>query len=302
MRFLRAVTIAVVVLVAFAYGFARLTDNDNSTVGAPRLGTGLSGLNISTATKVRLSPDGSRLAVVEGGAVVVVGLHDAKIVTRAGQAVVDAAWMPDSRRVLLLEGPTPTGQVTVIDMAGKVVGVATLAPSVGFGDGAGAAVDNRGARAAVITVTRDAIGGQRHNDLAIIDLPTGAVRTYPTPSRDQARPLFIDDDLVAVSSIGSTGPARLDFVDLATGAVDAGRPVVDGPFVSTLRGEAVVARLGANGATRLLAVDPQHGAERDLHVTKPHRRVVAVDIQLTRAIVRVPDPGGDAHLAIEQFS
>jgi hypothetical protein len=301
MRFLRAVVVALVVLVAFVWGFAKITDNDITTA-APRLGKGLTGLRLTTAAKVRLSPDGSRLAVVEAGSVVVLGLNSATVETRVGSNVVDATWMSDSKRVLFTEGPIPTGQVTVIDLTGAVNGVATLKPSIGFGDGAGIAVDQRGTRAAVISVTRDAIGGREHRDLAVIELQTGAVRVYPTPTRDESSPLFVDEDLIAVASEGDSGPARLDLVEVATGAVHPGRPISDGPYVRTISSEVVVARRASQGATRLLAVDSETGDERELHVTKPHRKVVAVDIQLTRAIVRVPDPGGESHLAIEPFA
>ncbi len=302
MRFLRAVVVALVVLVLFAWGFAKLTDNDATTVVTPRLDSGISGLSITTSTKVRLSPDGARLAIVEAGAVVVVGLHDAKIVTRAGNNVVDAAWMPDSKRVLFTEGPIPTGQVTVIDLKGALNGVANLTPSIGFGNGEGVAVDSHGTRAAVISVTRDAIGGREHRDVAIIELQTGVVRVFPTPARDESTPLFVDDDLLAVASTGGSGPARLDFVDVATGEVRAGPPISAGPFVRTIRSEAVVARSGAEGVTELLAVDSETGEQRDLHVIEPARNVVAVDIQLTRAIVRVADSGGESHLEIEPFA
>jgi hypothetical protein len=301
MRFLRATAVAVVVLVLFAWGFAKLTDNDDTTA-TPRLGTGLSGLSVTTAAKVRMSPDGARLAVVEGGQVVVVGVNDAKIVMRAGTNVVDAAWMPDGKRVLAVEGPIPTGQVTTLDMKGEIDGVQKINPSISFGDGTGVAVDSRGTQAAVIAVTRDAIGGEVHTDLAVIQLQSGAVRVYPTPARDESSPVFIDDDFVAVASQGATGSARLDFVDLGTGAVDAGRPITAGPFVRTVGEEVVVARRAAQGATRLLAVSADGGDERELHVTKPHRKVVAVDLQVTRCLVRVVDPGGTAHLALEPFA
>ena len=300
MRFLRAVAVLLIVLAAFVYGFAKLTSDDGPHRANPRLGKGITGIDIGSATRVRLSPDGSRIAVVAGGSVTVVGLDDAKIVTSAGTNVVDAAWMPDGTRVLVVEGPIPTGQVATVDMHGKVDGVATLAPSIGFGDGDGIAVDEHGTRAAVIAVTRDAIGGATHTDLATIDLGTGKVRVYPT-ARDEAQPLFVDDDLVAVASQATKGPARLDLVDLTTGAVDAGRPIVDGPYVRTFGGEAVVARRAAQGAYRLIAVNAETGDERTLHVTKPHRHVVAVNAQVTRCLVRVVDPGGSAHLDIETF-
>ncbi|MEY2472355.1 MAG: hypothetical protein QOK28_1684 [Actinomycetota bacterium] len=300
MRFLRAVAVLLVVLVAFVFAFAKLTSDNGAHVANPRLGKGVTALEIGTATKVRLSPDGSRIAVVEGGVVTVVGLNDAKIVTRAGTNIVDATWMPDGKRVLVVEGPIPTGQIATIDMTGHLNGVATLSPSIGFGSGDGIAVDERGTRAAVIAVTRDAIGGAAHTDLATVELQTGEVRVYPT-DRNETHPVFVDDDLVAVASQAATGPERLDFVDLTTAKVDAGRPIVDGPYVRTFGEEVVVARRAAQGADRLVAVSAQGGRERTLHVTKIHRHVVAVNAQATRCLVRVVDPGGSAHLDIETF-
>ena len=300
MRFLRAVAVLLVVLAAFVFGFAKLTSDDAPHVANPRLGKGITGLDLGSATKVRWSPDGAHLAVVEGGSVTVVGLNDAKVVARAGTNVVDAAWMPDGTRVLVVEGPIPTGQVATIDLHGKLDGAATLDPSIGFGDGNGIAVDERGTRAAAIAVTRDAIGGATHTDLATIELQTGKVRVYAT-ARNEASPLFVDDDRVAVASEGTHGPARLDLVDLATGKVAAGRPIIDGPYARTFGGEVVVARRAAQGAYRLIAVNADTGHERTLHVTKPHRHVVAVNAQVTRCLVRVVDPGGSAHLDTETF-
>ncbi|HVV35562.1 MAG TPA: hypothetical protein VHC63_03090 [Acidimicrobiales bacterium] len=299
MRFVRAVVVLVVVLVVFAVLFAKVTSDNGTRVATPRLGKGIEALDVGTSTKVRLSPDGSRIAVVEDGAVTVVGLDDAHIVTRAGNDVVDATWMPDGTRLLVVEGPIPTGQVDTIDLRGHVDGVATLDPSIGFGNGDGVAVNDRGTEAAVIAVSRDAIGGTTHTDLATVELQTGKVRVYRT-TRDEARPVFLDDDTVAVASQGPTGPARLDTVDLVSGGVQAGRPIVDGPYGRTFGGDAVVARRAAQGAYRLLAVAAD-GHEATLHVTKPHRHVVAVNREVTRCLVRVVDPGGSAHLAIEGF-
>jgi hypothetical protein len=298
---LRAVVVAVVLLVAFVWGFAKLTSDDGPRSARPVLGNGIKSLEISTSTKIRLSPDGGLIAVVESGVTTVVGVNDAHIVTRAGRNVVDATWMPDSKRLLIVEGPVPTGEIDVVDLKGVTVGVAHLTPSVAFGNGQGVAVDSRGGTAAVIAVTRDPIGGREHTDLAVVDLPTGRVQVFPTPGRDEARPVFVDDGLVAVSSIGESGPARLDIVDVTTGAVTPRRALVDGPFTRTPAGEAVVARGAAQGALRLIAVDPDTGDERTLHVTRPHRQVAAVDVHVTRAMVRVRDEDGTEHLEFEQF-
>lgn len=302
MRMLRAVVVAVVLLIAFAYGFARITDDDRPVRTRRELGKGLAALTISTSNKIRLSPDGERLAIVEAGAVTVVGVDDAKVVTRAGTNVVDAAWMPDGERVLVVEGPIPTGQLTVIDMEGTVSGVAQLSPSVSFGTGLGLAVDSRGTQAAVITVTREPIGGRQHSDLAVVGLQTGKVRVYATPERDETQPMFVDDELVAVSSVAETGGARLDLVDVASGQVQAGPELDSGPFVRTFRDEVVVGRRAPGGADELVAVDTQTLDTRRLHVTERRRRVVAIDLQVTRAVVRVSDPGGEAHLEIEAFA
>lgn len=295
MRFLRAVVVMLVVLLAFVYGFAKLTSDDGPRVATPRLDKGITALDIGTASKLRWSPDGRRLALVEDGTVTVVGIDDAKIVTRAGHNVVDATWMPDSKRVLVVEGPIPTGQIATLDMQGRLDGVATLAPSIAFGDGFGLAVDARGTRAAAIAVTRDAIGGATHSDLAVIELQTGKVHVYATP-RNETTPVFVDDDLVAVASAG-----RLDRFDLTTGAAGAGPALSGGPFARTFGEEIVVARRAPKGATTLVAVDADTGDARTLHVTKPHRQVVAVNREVTRCLVRVPDPGGAAHLEIEAF-
>jgi hypothetical protein len=297
----RAVVVLLVILVAFVWGFAKLTSDDGPRVATPRLGNSIDALDIGAATKVRLSPDGRRILVVADGSATVVGLHDAKIVMRTGDNVVDGAWMPDGKRVLVVEGPIPTGQISTLDMTGHVDGVARLDPSIGFGSGDGVAVNADGTRAAVIAVTREDLGGAEHADLAVVELQTGKVRVYPT-ARDEARPFFVDDDVVAVTSEAATGPARLDVVNLATGDVHAGRPVIDGPYARTFGGEVVVARRAAQGAYRLIAVNADTGAERTLHVTKPHRHVVAVNAEVTRCLVRVVDKGGTAHLAIEGFA
>lgn len=302
MRLLRAVVVSVVVLVLFAWGFASLTDDDRSARGDPRLGAGLAGLGVSATTKVRISPDGGRVLVVEAGQVVVVGVDNADVVMRAGRSVVDAAWMPDGERVLVVEGPIPTGQILTLDMNGEVDGVASLSPSVGFGDGHGLAVDSRGVRAAVIVTTRDAIGGRAHTDLAVVELQTGRVRSYPTAERQELRPVFVDDDFVAVASYGESGTERLDFVDLGTGTVSPGEGITGGPFVRTVGGEVVVARQDGGGGTRLVAVDALGGAERSLYVARPGRRVVAVDAQVTRCLVRIVDEDGAARLAFEPFA
>jgi hypothetical protein len=285
--------VGAVVFALLVFAFVRLT-------ATPRPEHGLSTLDVGPDVKVRLSPSGARVALVEGGAISVATVGDGKVVMRRAGNIVDAAWMPDGRRALVVEGPIPTGEVSTIDVHGKVDGAATLNPSIGFGNGEGVSIDRGGTRAAVIAVTRDDVTGVSHRDLAVVELATGAVRVYPT-ARDESAPLFLERDLVAVASQGKKGPARLDLVDLTNGTVDAGRPIIAGPYARTFAGEAVVARRAAQGAYRLIAISPVNGRERTLHVTRPHRHVLAVDASVTGCVVRVLGEGGVAHLAIETF-
>ena len=294
MKRFRAPAIFAVVLVLLVYAFVRLT-------AEPRTEKGLSAIDVGPDAKVRLSPDGARAAIVEGGAVSVATVTAGKIVMRRGGNIVDGAWMPDSRRVLVVEGPIPTGEIDTLALNGRTNGAAKLIPSIGFGNGEGVSVDSSGTRAAVIAVMRDEVTGVRHRDLAIVTLATGNVRVYPTP-RDESTPLFVENDLVAVASQASKGPARLDLLDLGTGEVDAGRPIIDGPYARTFGGEVVVARRAAQGAYRLIAISPVNGKERTLHVTRPHRRVLAVDASATACVVRILDGGGTAHLKVEAFA
>src|SRR5262249_34197861 len=159
-----------------------------------------------------------------------------------------------------------TGQVSVIDLRGRVVGTARLAPSIAFGNGDGVALNDDGTTAAVIAVTRDAIGGAEHHDLATIDLANGAVRVYETPELDESSPVFVDDGTVALFADG-----HLRFVDLTTGTTRDAGVIYDGPFTRTNEGEVVVGRRAANGAVRLLGVD-RHGDSRQIAVLKPHRK------------------------------
>ncbi len=114
--------VAVVVVVAFAWGFAKLTSDDGGVENRP-LGAALPTQSIGTSAKVRLSPDGAHLALVESGILSIIRVRDASIASRAGTRVVDATWMPDGSRVVIVEGPIPTGQIAAVDLQGKTAGV-----------------------------------------------------------------------------------------------------------------------------------------------------------------------------------
>ena len=296
MRFVRAVVVIALVVLASVWLYARLTTD--ATPAAPTLGDSLRTFQTSASSKVRLSPDGTKLAVVQDGSLQVIRVRDAALVTKRGANVVDAAWMRDSARVVVTEGPIPTGELDVIGANGGVTAALHLSPSVGFGNGRGLAVSPLERSGAAIVVSRDAIGGAEHADLATVDFTSGAVRVYATPETDESSPVFVDEDTIALASRGPTGASHLVFVDVGTGAATDRGVIYDGPFVTTNLGDVVVGHRAANGAVRLVAVNPQ-GDDRQIAVLKPHRRPVAVDAHTTRVVVRVFGGEHGERLAID---
>lgn len=281
MRVLRASVVTIVVLVLGAFAFARLTSTNGPVASNPAFGRGLSNIGVSTATKVRLSPDSTRAALIDNGSVTVVRIKDGSRVMSAGNNVVDAAWMPDGTRVLVVEGPIPTGQVAAVDMDGQAVGIAPLKPSIEFGDGFGLAVNSDGTHAAAIAVTRDAIGGAVHTDVADIDLQTGATRVTPTPGNERD-PIWLADDTIVAASAGRV----LSFA------------VARGPFVLSTEGEVVVEGAGR----RVFAIDPTTARRRLVRTLPPRHVAVDVDAHLTRALVRVTDRDGTVHLSMDPLT
>jgi hypothetical protein len=166
----------------------------------------------SSAERALFSPDGAQLAVITSGGVGIATAGAVHLITPDGSAVDDAAWMPDARSLLVIEGGAQVDRITVLDLNGAVRGVAHLdAPIEHAGDGV--AVDSRGVHAAVVTETRDAIGGVRHHDLALIDLTTGHVTALTrTADVDEEWPVFVDDNTVAFArtAAGHTTVATID--------------------------------------------------------------------------------------------
>lgn len=167
------------------------------------------------------SPNGAKLAVLsaagislsERGRLTPVLKQDVAAASR----VVEMAWMPTADRLLVAEGPAQARRLNVIDLQGKVVAAATLSQPLSLDEGFGIAVDSTNRQAALIQVSRDAIGGRRHLDLAVVDLQSGAVRVLPTPDIEESRPYFVDDSHVLVTSDSSV-VTRASVVDLTTGA------------------------------------------------------------------------------------
>lgn len=166
------------------------------------------------------SPNGARLAVLSSSGLYLSDEGKLEpIIETGGQAasgIVDFAWFPGSKRILVAEGPSPTSRLNVIDLEGEVVAAATLSQPVTFAEGYGLTVDSTNTRAVAVHVTRDAVGGLRHLDLAVIDLTSGKVEIRETPDLDERDPTFVDDGSVLVT-IDEGGEPGAFVLDLATG-------------------------------------------------------------------------------------
>jgi hypothetical protein len=204
-----------------------------------------------TTTNVAWSPDGLRIAAASNGVLHVFRVADGREVLTTGRSIVAFAWMPDAKRILVAEGPIPTGEVATVDLNGRVTGVAHLSPSIDFDAGYGLSVNSDGTQAVAVAVHSDDLGGHVATDLATIELATGAVHVAPTPDVDERSPVYVDDETVAYL-VGDAAFAR----DLATGE---GRRLGPARRLLGIAPEgAVVALRGCCTVTRL---DPSTGDE-----------------------------------------
>ncbi|HZN16051.1 MAG TPA: hypothetical protein VFB78_17420 [Acidimicrobiales bacterium] len=157
------------------------------------------------------SPDGSLVAAINANGVGVLRHGHVQLVTPAESAAVDAAWMPDSRSLLIAEGPATMQQLTVLTLDGAVKGVARLDEPFAVGFGFGLAVDRRGARAVAVREARDPIGGHRRHDLVLIELTSGHVSVLTdTEDADEEMPVFLDDDRLVYASATGTDVAVME--------------------------------------------------------------------------------------------
>jgi hypothetical protein len=178
------------------------------------------------------SPDGAHLAVRSADGIGLAEHGQVRPLTPSGSHVVDFAWTPSSDRLLVAEGPIPTGRLDALGLDGLSAGKVTLAPSFSVGSGFGMAVDSTTRHAVVTRAVVDALGGEVHLDLVEVDLQSGAVRVLTeTPSVQESDPFYIDDQTVLFQrQDGSHSSASvLDLGDLAvrdlTGATVSARPV-----------------------------------------------------------------------------
>lgn len=250
-----------------------------------------------TTSKVSWSPDGTMLAAVTNGELQLYRVADRALVMSVGDDVVNAAWMPDGRRVLVTEGPIPTGEVSVVDLAGAAVGVAKLAPSLDFDTGSGLDVNSSGTLAVAAVANRVPLGGATRWDLAFIDLQVGTVRIVVTPDVDEIRPFFADDASVVFAARAST--LRIGRYDLGADAFRSLGDIAFGPLGMTRDGEALVGEsTGEPGETRLVRLDSSSGVRVALKPAFPAgHRPVAIDPLLRRVLV-LADPGTGVEVAV----
>jgi hypothetical protein len=230
---------------------------------------------------VSYSPDGSQLAVRSSDGVGLAHGGRVTLLTPPGSNVVGFTWMPGSR-LLLAEGPIPTGQLNAIDLRGRAAGKVVLSPSFGVGSGYGMAVDSTARHAVVTRAQVDTLGGAVHLDLVEVDLQTGAVRALTTtPDGQEYSPTYVDDQHVAYArAVGSRVSVAL--LDLSTlnwrDLTPSGESAT--PLGVVLQG-AYVAYADTRGD--VFAVDPAGG--RPILLGSHVGTAVAVDPTGTRAVV-----------------
>jgi hypothetical protein len=203
------------------------------------------------------------------------------LLTPVGSNVVGFAWMPGSR-LLLAEGPIPTGQLNAIDLRGRAAGKVVLSPSFGVGSGYGMAVDSTAHHAVVARAQVDQLGGAVHLDLVEVDLQTGAVRQLTTtPDAEESLPVYVDDQHVAYArAVGNRATvALLDLTTLSSRDLSPSG-VSAAPRGAILQG-AYVAYADSTGD--VFAVDPSGG--RPILLGAQMGTVAAVDPTGSRAVV-----------------
>jgi hypothetical protein len=195
--------------------------------------------------------------------------------------------MPDSQSLLIVEGPAAIGQLTVVDLTGAVKGVARLDKPFSAGAGYGVTVDRRGARAVVVTEARDAIGGRRRLDLALVDLTTGRVTPLvPTPDADESAPLFTDDDHLVFSRRVGAGPGALMELTLGSGALRRLSPEgEDAKAVGIVRDTLPVYAAGRPGDAVTVYAITANGGRVAMGHQPAGTAVWSVDPRGTRAVV-----------------
>ena len=236
--------------------------------------------------RVLFSPDGQRLAAIGGAGIGLAQDGKLELVTPEGSRARDAAWMPDSKSLLIAEGPVVTDRLTVLTLDGATKGVAHLDAPFSIGAGSGMTVDSRGARAVLSTETRDAIGGERRFDLVLVDLPTGHVTPLTeTRDSDETWPMFVGDNRVVFSRGDYALGGVLFELDLESKAEKRLSPEseISRP-VGTLRGERVLYAGGRGGEESSIWVIDGDGGRTRLGKVAKGSVVWTVDPTGSRAV------------------
>jgi hypothetical protein len=234
----RLVAGTVIVTVVFGAVAAVVLSGRKSTVGVRPVQpifdeNGRIELNATPAAAAYSPSTGSKLAVLTDRGVALVEEGQLRYVVNS-PSIAAFAWFPAETALLVIEGPTPTGGVVVVQTDGRVRGTIPLQRS--FQVGAGMAVLADGKRAVLTELRRSPLGAPEPPKIVEIDLTTGSV----SDRAEGERPVALDDGTVVADALGT---------------VD-GRWVVRDTLVAEL-GERrhVLARLG--DATEAVAVHPE---------------------------------------------
>lgn len=259
-------------------------------VAASAFGPG--GVIRTASTKAAYSPDGSHIAVLTADGVGLAVGGQVKPLSRSGAQIVDFAWMPDSKRVLVMEGPASTGFAVVLDLEGEIVAAEELTPPFAVGSGFGIDVDPTSRRAVTVAVIRGPLGGGDRRDLVVADLQTGATRTIADEVALESKPAFIAGDDVVLTE-RRDGTSGVVLVNLGTGGRTALSPAGEQAAVVNVidRGAAVAYVTRDRGGRLSLWRAPVDGGARTLlDRFDAGQAVVAVDPSGRRALVSGPDP------------
>ena len=219
-------------------------------------------------TRAVFAPDGSRLAVLEGGRVRLAEDGLLRSITREGSNVVDVAWFRNSDVMLIVEGPIPTGGVADVEADGTVRGSIPLDPSITFGAGFGMAL-LPGNRKAIVTATeRPALSETEHRYLAEVDLETGKTRPLDV---DGTGPHIVGEHDVLYTGLKNT----VELLDLGDGSTQT--VATDAHAVGLIRNRWLAYGTDDRVLARPVNADGSLGREQIVLDLPPGTDAVAVD-------------------------
>lgn len=138
---------------------------------------------------------GTKLAVRTDRGVALVEDGELRYVVNS-TTIAAFAWFPGESALLVVEGPTPTGGVVVVQTDGRVRGTLPLKRT--FEVGPGMAVLPDGKRAILVELRRNALGVSEGTRLVEVDLTTGEVKD----AGEGSAPVSLDDGTVVGDAVG----------------------------------------------------------------------------------------------------